>query len=82
MFMKMQGSVAQIPVEGLDEEDSLRIFGGYIFDRFRIEQFQPNEIKRIYRIIAQQLINRPQLARLRQPADSMVLIPDDNAITI
>src|SRR5258705_12612782 len=82
MFMKMKSPMAKVPIEGLDEEDSLRIFGGNIFNGLGIQQFQPNRIKRIHRIVAQQLIDRPQLARLHQPTDCMVLISDNDAVTI
>jgi hypothetical protein len=78
----MKSPMAKIPVEGLDEEDSLSILGGHIFHSLGVQQLQPNRIKRIHRIVTQQLIDRPQLARLRSPPDSVVLIPDNDAITI
>jgi hypothetical protein len=31
MLVKVESPVAQIAIEGLDEEDGLRILGGYIF---------------------------------------------------
>jgi len=82
MLMKMKRSVTKISIEGLDEEDSLRVLGRDIFHGPGIQQLQPNGIKRVHRIVAQQLIDRPQFARLRQPPDGMILIPDNDAITI
>src|SRR6266550_4135490 len=37
MFMKMKSPMAKIPVEGLDEKDSLRVFGGNIFNSLGIQ---------------------------------------------
>jgi hypothetical protein len=80
MLMKMKSSVTKIPVEGLDEEDRLRVLGGNIFHCPGVQQLQSNGIKRVHRIVAQQLIDRPQFARLRQSPDGVILIPDDDAI--
>ena len=80
MLMKMKRPVTKIPVEGLDEEDRLRVLGGNIFHCPGVQQLQSNGIKRVHRIVAQQLIDRPQFARLRQSPDGVILIPDDDAI--
>jgi hypothetical protein len=82
MLMKMKSSVAKISIKGLDEEDCLRILRRHIFHGLGIEKLQPNRIKRIHRIVPQQLVDRPQFARLRQPPYGMVLIPDNDAVTI
>ena len=80
MLMKMKRSVTKISIEGLDEEDRLRVLGRDIFHGPGVQQLQTNGIKRVHRIVTQQLIDRPQLARLRQPPDGVVLIPDNDAI--
>ena len=82
MFMKMKGSVAKIPIKSLHEKDRLGVLGGNFLHCACIQQFQSNRIKRIDRIVPQKLFDGSQLARLRQPPDGMILVPDDNPITI
>ena len=78
----LKGSVAKISIKRLDEENCLRVLGRHIFHGLGVQHLQSDGIKRIDRIIAQQLLNRTQFTRLRQPPDSVVLIPNNNAITI
>ena len=82
MFMEMKSSMTKIPIEGLDEEDSFRVLGGHIFHGLGIQQLQSDGIKRIDRVVSQQLFDRPQFARLDRSTDGMILIPDNDAITI
>jgi hypothetical protein len=82
MFMKMQGSMAKISIKRLHKEDRLGVLRRHLFHHIRLQHAKPNRIKWIDRIIPQQLVDRPQLAGLYQTPHSMVLKPDDNAISI
>jgi hypothetical protein len=82
MFMKMQRSMAQVPIKGLNEEDRLRVLRRHIFYSVGIQQLQPNRIKRIDGIIPQQLFDRTQFTWLRQPPDGVVLISNNYPVTI
>jgi hypothetical protein len=59
MFMKMQCPVAKVSIEGLDEKDRLRVLRRHIFHGVGIQQPQSNRIKRIDRVVSQQLFDRP-----------------------
>ena len=82
MFMKVKGSMTKIPIEGLDEEHRLGFLRRHIFDSVRIQQLQPNRIKRIHRVIPQQLLDRPKLTRLNHSSNGMILVPDNNTVSL
>ena len=74
MFMKMQGIMTKVAIEGLDEEHRLGVFSRDFLHRLRIEQSKPNGIKRILRIIPQKLIDRSKLVNLCEPSDRPIFI--------
>jgi hypothetical protein len=82
MFMKMQGSMAKISIEGLDEEHRLGILRRNLLHPLRIQQLKPNRIQRILGIVPQQLIDRPQLADLGGPTNRPVIIANNDPVLI
>lgn len=82
MFVKVESPVTQIAIEGLDEKDGLRILGGDILHDVRVQELQPDRVQRIDGIIAQKLFDRTKLLGLRETANGMVLVADDDSIRV
>jgi hypothetical protein len=82
MLVKVKSPVAQIPIEGLDEEDRLRILGGDILHDVRVQKLQPDRVQGIDGIVAEKLFNRTKLLGFRETANCMVFIADDDTIRV
>jgi hypothetical protein len=72
--------VPQIAIEGLDEEDRLRVLGRNVLYGIRVQQLQPDGVQRVDGIVAQELFDRAQLTVLDDAANSMAFIPNDDTI--
>jgi hypothetical protein len=82
MLVKVESPVAQIAIEGLDEKDGLRIFGGDILNDVRVQKLQPDRVQGIDGIVAQKLFDRTKLVGFREPANGVVLVADDDSIGV
>jgi hypothetical protein len=80
MLVKVQCTMLQIAIEGLDEEDCLRVLRRHVRDLFGVDELQPDGIQRLLRVTSQQLINRSQIFCLSEAPYSMILIADDQPI--
>jgi hypothetical protein len=74
--------MAKIPIKGLHEEHRLGILRRHLLDRLRIQQSKPNEIKRILRVIPQQLIDRSKFAYIRETSNRPVFIANNDSMPV
>ena len=80
MLMKMQGPMAKVSIEGLDEEHGLRILRGNLFDLLCVQKLKSNRIEGILRIVPQQLIDRSKLAHLREASNCPIFITNNDPV--
>jgi hypothetical protein len=80
MLVKVKCAVAQIAIEGLDEENGLGVAGRNVLNGVCVEQLQPDGIQRIDGVVAQKLLDGTKFAGLSKPANGMALVADYNSI--
>lgn len=80
VFVEVEGAVAQVAVEGLDEEDGLGVFGGDVFDLVGVEQLERDRVQGILGVVAQELFDGAEFADVDGAFDRVVLVPDDDLV--
>lgn len=80
VFVEVEGAVAQVAVEGLDEEDGLGVFGGDVFDLLGVEQLERDRVQGILGVVAQELLDGAEIVDVDDAFYRVILVPDDDLV--
>ncbi len=80
VLMEVERAMAEVAIEGHDEEDGLGVGGGDLLDLTGIREGEADGIEGMLRVVAEELLDGAEFAGLSEAADGVVLKADDDLI--
>jgi len=80
VLVEVESAVAEVAVEGHDEEDGLGVGGGDLLDLSGFDGGEANRVEGVLGVVAEELIDGADFAGGGEAADGMILEADDDFI--